>query len=151
MNPDKLTPRTPRPVCPPRVVKDDLPHWAIILIVCLFLSLLSLLFWPWIHPTQRPEVKISPELLQDFTLEQGTHRIPTLPNCKTVETDWGQCVEAGTYEGNPILLFGHRPYLYVKVTIDFHGATMNTYACKDGGLCADKLPSSTATIVVPNP
>lgn len=73
-----------------------------------------------------------------------------LPDCKTVETDDGRCIAAGTYHGDPVLLFGRRPYLHVIVDIDMHGATIPMWVC-DGGLCADDLPTTMATIVVHPP
>lgn len=73
-----------------------------------------------------------------------------LPNCKTVETDDGRCIAAGTYEGDPVLLFGRKPYLHVIVDVDMHGATIDVWNC-DGGLCGYDLPTTMATITVHSP
>lgn len=96
------------------------------------------------HASAAPE-KIS---VHDFELAKGPTRPSVLTDCKTVETEFGECIEAGTYEGDPVLLLGHRPIVYVEVSIDYHGAGIHAWPC-DSGLCADKLPTATATIVVP--
>jgi hypothetical protein len=114
-----------------------------------------LLLWAFGTSTSPPPQPVKP-VLRDFVLGEGpAPRAPTLPDCKTVETEYGQCIEAGTYEGDPVLLLGHHPYCHVDVAIDMHGATMAVHPCADAGdsgaLCSDRLPTTIATIVVHAP
>lgn len=77
-----------------------------------------------------------------------------LPDCDTVETDWGACVAAGTYEGDPVLLFGHAPLLHTSVTINAHGQGVRRVPCPpDAGvsMCIDRLPLGSVTIIVATP
>jgi hypothetical protein len=75
-----------------------------------------------------------------------------LPGCRTVETDWDSCVDAGTYVGDPALLMGNHPYIHGVVVINYYGADAPTVACpagtSPGELCLERLPFGSARIEV---
>lgn len=66
------------------------------------------------------------------------------PSCLTVWTEEGRCIPAGRYDGDPILLLGHRPFVRGQVDIDMHGATATASLC-DAGICIHDLPTNGPT------
>lgn len=103
------------------------------------------------HPTQSGAVA-DHRMIDSARLLTDGDASARLPGCRTVETDWGTCLDAGTYVGDPVLLMGNRPYFHGVVTVDYRGADAPAVSCPagtpPGTVCLERLPFGSPRIEV---